>query len=144
MGRQLTSPESLNHPRQSSIIRTLLPEHSLYSVQIHTEPFLFPCQNSFGNFLSSFINTCMGAYLLAFLVHFLPYVRSSSNHLESILQPAEYFLSIITHENSSFFFRLNILYFPKDSHLNILANTRFQPSFFSPVMIPLVSFSTKT
>ena len=52
--------------------------------------------------IRSTISTCMGAYLLSFLVHFLPYVLSSSNHLESILQPAEYFLSIITHENSSF------------------------------------------
>ena len=121
MERQLTSPESLNHPRQSSIIRTLPPEHSLHSVQIPIEPFLFPCQNSFGNFLSSLfpsikstISTCMGAYLLSFSVHFLPYVLSSSNHLGSILQ-----------------------------HMHIFANTCFQPSLFSPVMIPLVNFSTK-
>ncbi|KAJ9685073.1 hypothetical protein PVL29_017200 [Vitis rotundifolia] len=46
MGRQLTSPKNLNYPRQSSIIRTLLPEHSLHSVQIHTEPFLFPCHTA--------------------------------------------------------------------------------------------------
>ena len=81
MGRQLTSPESLNHQRQSSIIRTLLPEHSLHSVQIHTEPFLFSCQNSFGNFLSSFIsfhqkhNQHMHGCILAFLLTSFPSIR---------------------------------------------------------------------
>ena len=102
--------------RRASIIHVSPASSGLSLLNIVFIPSKYPLNLSFFHakialeifFLHSFpsirstISTCMGAYLLSFLVHFLPYVLSSSNHLESILQPAEYFISIITHENSSF------------------------------------------
>ena len=114
--------------RRASIIHVSPASSGLPLLNIVFIPSKYPLNLSFFHakialvifFLHSFpsirstISTCMGAYLLSFLVHFLPYVLSSSNHLGSILQ-----------------------------HMHIFANTCFQPSLFSPVMIPLVNFSTK-
>ena len=71
-----------NLPHQSNMIRTLPSEPSLHSVQIPIEPFLFPCQNSFGNFLSSFIsfhqkhNQHLHGCILAFFLSSFPSIRS--------------------------------------------------------------------
>ena len=85
--------------RRASIIHVSLASSGLSFLNIVFIPSKYPLNISFFHakrtlvifFLHSFpsirstINTCMGAYLLSFLVHFLPYVLSSSNHLESIL-----------------------------------------------------------
>ena len=134
--------------RRASIIHVSPASSGLSLLNIVFIPSKYPLNLSFFHakialvifFLHSFpsirstISTCMGAYLLSFLVHFLPYVLSSSNHLESILQPAEYFISIITHENSSI---------PRKTHTWISLPIHVFNLPFSLQMIPLVNFLTK-